>query len=77
VAVFVSCTGVKGGRLLEKTFAQLYMHREIDGVPFTAIQITTASGVCGVLDLLMEKKLAQSGLVKNEEVKWDDFIANR
>lgn len=77
VAVFVSCTGVKGGRLLEKTFAQLYMHREIDGVPFTAIQITTASGVCGVLDLLIEKKLAQSGLVKNEEVKWDDFIANR
>jgi len=77
VAVFVSCTGEKNGRLLERTYAKIIRHREIGGVPWTAIQITTASGACCVLDLLMEGKLPQKGFVRNEEVEWDDFIGNR
>jgi len=77
VAVFVSCTGEKDGRLLEKTYAKVILHKEIDGLPWTAIQITTAAGSCAVLDLLMEGKLPQSGFVRNEEVNWDDFINNR
>eukprot|EP00284_Hemiselmis_tepida_P006502 CAMPEP_0174928298 /NCGR_PEP_ID=MMETSP1355-20121228/22842_1 /TAXON_ID=464990 /ORGANISM="Hemiselmis tepida, Strain CCMP443" /LENGTH=369 /DNA_ID=CAMNT_0016174451 /DNA_START=118 /DNA_END=1223 /DNA_ORIENTATION=- len=77
VAVFVSCTGEKGGRLLEKTYAKIIRHREIGGLPWTAIQITTAGGACCVLDLLLGGKLPSKGLVRNEEVAWNDFITNR
>lgn len=55
----------------------MFTHKDIDGVPWTAIQVTTASGICAVLDLLMEAKIPQSGFVRNEEVKWNDFITNR
>jgi hypothetical protein len=33
--------------------------------------------VTAVLDLLREGKLAQHGFVRNEDVRFDDFIANR
>ena len=47
--------------------------RQVDG----AIQITTASGICGVLDLMAEGKLPQRGFIKQEDVSFDDFINNR
>jgi saccharopine dehydrogenase-like NADP-dependent oxidoreductase len=77
VAIFVSCTGEKDGRFLERTYAKVVLHKEIDGLPWTAIQITTAAGVTAVLDLLREGKLTQSGFVRNEDVGFDAFIANR
>ncbi len=77
VAIFVSCTGEKDGRFLERTFAKLILHKEIDGLRWTAIQITTAAGVTAVLDLLREGKVASSGLVRNEDVDFDAFTSNR
>jgi saccharopine dehydrogenase-like NADP-dependent oxidoreductase len=77
VAIFVSCTGEKDGRFLERTYAKVVLHKVIDGLPWTAIQITTAAGVTAVLDLLREGKLAQAGFVRNEDVGFDAFIANR
>src|SRR6185312_11585206 len=52
VLVFVTVSGHKDGRLLQETYANKVYGREIGGVPCSAIQITTASGICAVLDLL-------------------------
>lgn len=77
VAIFVSATGTHHGRFTERTYAKLVRHREIGGKHWTAIQITTACGVCAVLDLMHEGRVATHGLVRNEDVRFADFIANR
>ncbi len=77
VAIFVSAAGTVDGRYTERTYAKIVRHKEIGGHHWTAIQITTACGVTAVLDLLREGTLAQHGFVRNEDVRFEDFIANR
>jgi len=77
VAIFVSCVGEKDGRLLEKTYAKIVLHKEINGLPWTAIQITTAAGITAVLDLPKEGALPSKGFIRNEDVPFEAFIANR
>jgi saccharopine dehydrogenase-like NADP-dependent oxidoreductase len=43
----------------------------------SAIQITTAGGICAVLDMLSAGVLPQSGLIRQEEIKLPAFLANR
>ncbi|MEY3021350.1 MAG: Lysine 6-dehydrogenase, partial [Planctomycetota bacterium] len=69
--------GVENGKLVEKTDSRRVPAKTIDGKHWTGIQITTAAGVCAVLDLLKDGKLPQQGFVKMEDVSYDDFIANR
>jgi saccharopine dehydrogenase-like NADP-dependent oxidoreductase len=77
VIVFVTVSGMKCGRLMQETYAKRIYATDIDGEPTSAIQITTASAACAVLDLLAEGVLPQSGLVRQEEIALRDFLANR
>lgn len=77
VVIFVSATGMYRGRLTERTYARTVRHQEIDGQNWSGIQITTAAGVCGVLDLLMTGKLPTAGFVRQEQVDYREFVANR
>lgn len=77
VLVFASVTGRKDGVLMQETYAhKIYSHEE-NAYRWSAIQITTASGICGVLDLLAHGKLPQHGFIRQEDVDFDDFITNR
>jgi saccharopine dehydrogenase-like NADP-dependent oxidoreductase len=77
VVIFVSATGMYEDRLTERTYARTIYHREIDGHNWSGIQITTAAGVCGVLDLLMEGHLPAAGFVRQEQVDYGLFVRNR
>lgn len=77
VFIFVQVSGMKDGRLMQETFTRKVYNRTIDGRDWTGIQITTASGVCGVLDLMANGKLPQKGFVRQEDVNFDDFITSR
>ncbi len=77
VLVFVTVMGEKDGRFMQESWSRKVYSRDIDGETWTAIQITTASGICAVLDLLHDGKLPQSGFVCQEEIEFDDFISNR
>ncbi|MCQ8279688.1 saccharopine dehydrogenase family protein [Acetobacteraceae bacterium KSS8] len=77
VIVFVTVTGMRDGRLMQESYANHVRAGVIDGVPCSAIQITTASGICAVLDLLMEGGLPEKGFVRQEEIALDAFLANR
>jgi saccharopine dehydrogenase-like NADP-dependent oxidoreductase len=77
VLVFVTVSGQKQGRLLQETYANKVYGRVIDGVPASAIQITTASGICAVLDLLAHGQLPARGLVRQEQIPLAAFLANR
>jgi saccharopine dehydrogenase-like NADP-dependent oxidoreductase len=77
VIAFVTVSGRKDGRLLQATYANKIYARRIGGVMRSAIQVTTASGICAVLDLLAEGALPQQGFVRQEDIALADFLANR
>ena len=77
IVVFVSATGTMKGRFTEATYARTIYHKTIDGQDWSGIQITTAAGVCGVVDLMREGKLPTSGLVRMEQVSYPEFLQNR
>ena len=51
--------------------------REIDGRLFSAIQITTAAGICAMVDLVVEGRLPRAGFVRQEQAVLSEFLANR
>jgi len=77
VIVFVTVTGERGGRYVQETYARSIYGQKVAGVQRTAIQVTTAAGICAMLDLLVEGKLPQQGFIRQEEIDLDTFLANR
>ncbi len=77
VVVFVTATGQKDGRLVQTSFARAIQGREIAGRPYSAIELTTATAACAVIDLKTAGKLPQRGFIRQEDVKLADFLANR
>lgn len=77
VVTFATVSGWHEGRLSQVSDARKVHHREVNGRQRSAIQITTASAVCAVVDLHREKKLPESGFVKQEQVTLGDFLTNR
>jgi len=77
VIVFVTVSGHVGGRLVQETYANKIYSREVSGRIMTAIQITTASAICTMLDLLAEGRIPQRGFVRQEDVALSTFLENR
>jgi saccharopine dehydrogenase-like NADP-dependent oxidoreductase len=77
VLVFVTVSGTREGRLTQESFAKKIYSTHVDGRPYSAIQITTAAGICAMVDLLREGALPQSGFVRQEDADLERFLANR
>ena len=43
----------------------------------SALQTTTASATCAVLDLLAEKSIKTAGFIRQEDIPLEKFIVNR
>ncbi len=77
VIVFVTVSGMRDGQLVQETYAHKIYAAPVGGRVRSAIQITTAGGICAVLDMLSAGDLPQSGLIKQEEIQLQPFLANR
>jgi saccharopine dehydrogenase-like NADP-dependent oxidoreductase len=77
VIVFVTVSGMRGDQLVQETYANKIYAAPLGGRVRSAIQITTAGGICAVLDLLATGHLPQSGLIKQEDIRLQAFLANR
>ncbi len=77
VVIFVTVSGLRDGQLVQETYAHKIYAAPVGGRMRSAIQITTAGGICAVLDLLREGVLLQSGLIRQEQIALDAFLANR
>lgn len=73
VVVIVTVSGHRGGRLVQESYA----NRIAGDGRLSAIQLTTAAGICAVLDLLAEGELPGRGFVRQEDVDLEAFFANR
>jgi len=77
VLVFASVCGMREGRLEQETYAKKIYSQHVNGQLLSAIQITTAAGICTMVDLVMQGKLPKKGLIRQEQAKLDDFLSNR
>jgi saccharopine dehydrogenase-like NADP-dependent oxidoreductase len=77
VLVFVTVTGHRDGQYLQETYTNKIYGAEIHGIARSAIQITTAAGICTMLDLLATGALPQKGFVRQEDVNLSTFLSNR
>ena len=73
IIFFVKVIGLIDGVLQEKT----YLRKIYGDEKYSAIQLTTASGVCSVLKMYLDGKIGNKGFIKQESLSWDDFIENK
>lgn len=77
VIIYVTVEGMMGGELVEKSYLKKIYPHHIRGLEWSAIQVSTASGICVVVDLVLENQDQFHGLVLQESFKLSDVIANR
>lgn len=77
VLVFVTASGWRDGRLTQESFTKKIYAKEIAGRTWSAIQVTTAAGICAMLDLVRTGALPQQGFVRQEDASLPTFLANR
>jgi saccharopine dehydrogenase-like NADP-dependent oxidoreductase len=77
VIVFVTVSGMRDGRLVQDTYASKIYSRAVHGRVRSAIQVTTAAGICATLDLLAAGEIRARGFLRQEDVALDTFLRNR
>jgi saccharopine dehydrogenase-like NADP-dependent oxidoreductase len=75
--ILVEAIGKKDGAHLQKTYTSTVYNTQIAGQHFGAIQVTTAAGICGAIDVLLSGALGpRKGFVTVEEIPLMLFLAN-
>ena len=77
VVVLITAMGHRGGRLFQESVARKILGKTIDGTPWSAIQLATATAACAVVDLHRAGRLPARGFVRQEDIPLGDFAANR
>jgi hypothetical protein len=70
-------TGTQDGQLREENYVNKVYPQLIAGRLWSAIQVTTASGITAVVDLVLENPGKFTGFVPQEQFRLTDILANR
>jgi saccharopine dehydrogenase-like NADP-dependent oxidoreductase len=73
VVVYVNSVGSDGGALLQRSFVKKIYAGQVSGRSLSAIQLSTAAGLVGVLELFANKQLP-SGFVRQESISLSQFF---
>ncbi len=77
VLVYVSVTGTQDGLYSEENYFKKFYPKTINGTRWSAIQLTTASGICSIMDMIVTQPGKFKGLVKQEQFSLTDLTMNR
>lgn len=77
VVVFCTVSGYRNGQLVQVSDARKIYSATLNGEDWSAIQITTASGLCVLLDLHRSGAFPAGGFVRQEQVSLSAFLENR
>lgn len=77
VIVYVTVEGIKQGELTEKSYVKKIYPETIRGLLWSAIQVSTASGLCAVVDLVLGQANEYHGLVLQEHFALSRILENR
>ena len=77
VLIYASVTGLRKGELYEENFVQKIYPRTIAGKLWSAIQVTTAAGICSVMELVFEQPERYRGFVTQETFELSSILGSR
>jgi saccharopine dehydrogenase-like NADP-dependent oxidoreductase len=77
VVIYVAVTGKQNGELREENYVNKVYPQMIAGRLWSAIQVTTASGICAVVDLVLNAGGKHRGFVRQEDFRLLDVLQNR
>jgi saccharopine dehydrogenase-like NADP-dependent oxidoreductase len=77
VIVYVAVTGWQDGELREENYVNKIYPQVIAGRLWSAIQVTTAAGICAVADLVLDAPSRFAGFVRQESLRLPEVLANR
>lgn len=77
VLMYVSVVGRKNGKLMEENYVKKIYPRTIAGNLWSAIQVTTAAGVCSVVDLVLADPARYHGFIQQETFPLSAVLSNR
>jgi len=77
VLIYVSVSGLRDGELVEESYAKKVYPADLHGQRWSAIQITTAAGLCAVVDTVLQEADAYHGFICQESFSLADILHNR
>lgn len=75
--IYIVVQGIKNGILLEESFFHKVYPINIANLNWSAIQISTAAGVCAVVDLVLSSEKKYQGFVYQEQFPLKEILTNR
>ncbi len=76
VVIFVTVRGKKEGKYVQESYVKR-IYAGQNNTAWSAIQMTTASSLCAVVDLCSTGQLPATGFIKQEQIDFGAFVANR
>ncbi|MCP9452660.1 MAG: saccharopine dehydrogenase NADP-binding domain-containing protein [Nitrospira sp.] len=76
VLIYASVIGTREGGLFEENYVKKIYPQCIKGKLWSAIQVTTASSACCVMDLVLSRPAQYHGFVTQESILLKDFLDN-
>lgn len=77
VLVYVSVTGTQNNTLMEESYVKKFYPKKINDLQWSAIQLTTASSLCAIFDIVMSDIKKYHGMIRQEQFPLDALLNNR
>ena len=77
VIIYAAVTGLQDGELREENYVNKVYPEVVAGRLWSAIQITTAAGVCSVMDSILQSPEKHQGFIAQEEFSLQNILNNR
>jgi len=77
VIIYAAVTGDQDGEFREENYVNKIYPQVVAGRLWSAIQVTTAAGICSVLDIVLADPEQYHGFVAQEQFKLSDILENR
>lgn len=77
VIVYAAVNGLQDGELREENYVNKVYPQVVAGRLWSAIQVTTAAGICSVVDLALSDTSRFKGFVAQEKFRLSDILNNR
>lgn len=77
VIIYAAVNGMQDGELREENYVNKVYPQVVAGRLWSAIQITTAAGICSVIDIVLTDPTHYHGFIAQEQFRLQDILENR
>lgn len=77
VIIYAAVTGHQDGEFREENYVNRVYPQMVAGRLWSAIQITTAAGICSVVDLILDSNAEYHGFIRQEQFRLPEILGNR